>query len=386
MVIRWLAPVAVVGALCSSGVALAGPLADSLARHSDRDVAALRQQRADRGARCTLGAIYAKRNDLSRAALYLDSCSDGELPGEVASEVARIARDVARAVRDSELARVEIVADPESLTLEATISALPGESFRTPATLFVPAGSYTVSATRDGVALTKPVTLARHSRGVVVLEAAVKRNDKPVGQGNIDFTLEVGAETQTSGPPPDVKHKPLTPKKYTPGLAASDDPDQPNPNALDDPMEVRAAPRPPRALWLGGRLGGGVFDDAAGSPRAGVAVAASLRLTVGSGWFVAGRADWSRRGAGAIDSLGISAGIGHPLGSLPVAAFAQLRGDLRFGDAMADRAGASLAAAAELAIPSSPMTVGIRVEQGITPLTAGGRDRALMLEVGADWR
>src|SRR5215510_5143015 len=73
--------------------AAAGPLGDAIARHGDADVAALHQQLGDVAARCTLGAVYAKRGDLSRARLYLDSCDDAPLPEDIAPTVVRAVHD-----------------------------------------------------------------------------------------------------------------------------------------------------------------------------------------------------------------------------------------------------------------------------------------------------
>lgn len=71
------AAAALVAAL--SAPVLAGPLADALARGDDAAIAALRAQPDDAGARCTLGAIYAKRRDLTRAGLFLAGCADRDL-------------------------------------------------------------------------------------------------------------------------------------------------------------------------------------------------------------------------------------------------------------------------------------------------------------------
>jgi MFS family permease len=49
-------------------------------------------------------------------------------------------------------------------------------------------------------------------------------------------------------------------------------------------------------------------------------------------------------------------------------------------------AGLGIAVGAELALPSSPFTAGLRFEQGLTDLLAGARDRALLLELGVDLR
>jgi hypothetical protein len=50
------------------------------------------------------------------------------------------------------------------------------------------------------------------------------------------------------------------------------------------------------------------------------------------------------------------------------------------------RTGASAAAGIEVAFPTTPLTAGVRFEQGLTELVPGARDRALLLELGVDWR
>jgi hypothetical protein len=70
-----------------------------------------------------------------------------------------------------------------------------------------------------------------------------------------------------------------------------------------------------------------------------------------------------------------------------IALIAQLRGDVRLGDTMdASTLGASAAANLEVALPRAPITMGLRFEQGLTELVPGARDRAVLLEVGVDWR
>src|SRR5262249_38684974 len=101
--------------------------------------------------------------------------------------------------------------------------------------------------------------------------------------------------------------------------------------------------------------------------------------------------------AGTVDVIGASAGAGMTLiGSsslrshLALALLGQLRTDVRLTDRRdgmpVGRAGLGIAVGAELALPSSPFTAGLRVEQGLTDLVAGARDRAILAEVGIDLR
>jgi hypothetical protein len=100
---------------------------------------------------------------------------------------------------------------------------------------------------------------------------------------------------------------------------------------------------------------------------------------------------------GPVDALGACAGLGtivlgaaSPRSHLALALLAQLRADLRLADLRGAtpvrRAGLSVAAGVELALPSTPFSVGLRVEQGLTDLVAGARDRAVLAEVGVDLR
>jgi hypothetical protein len=219
------------------------------------------------------------------------------------------------------------------------------------------------------------------------------------GPRTIDFGRdEPGAALgeRHTAPPPDVKHPSLLSDKYR-GVA-----DPGADGALEDPLAARDRPAGERSVWLGARLAGGMFDDAATAARPGLALAVAARYRLRGPAFVAARADWSRRGgdvmAGSVDVLGASAGLGLTItgrrsrqrAGLAVALIGQLRGDLRLADARAatpvHRTGLGLAAGAELALPATPFTAGIRFEQGLTDLVAGARDRAVLAEIGIDLR
>jgi len=399
-----LAAVAAVSALAAT--AEASPLSDALARHGDADVAALRRNLGDVAARCTLGAIYGKRNDLPRAALYLTDCEHEALPDEIAAAVIRIARDVSHRLDASRYAALDIMSHPEGLTAE--IDALPGESFTTPATVWVAPGAHQVSVTLAEQSWTQRITTEPHKNGVLVIETKLAAKPPAPRTAQIDFVQDDPGGAlgeQVTGPPPRIKHPSLLKDKYR-GV-----PDPASEDPIDDPLAARTSSGPERDLWLGARLGGGVFDEASSAARAGVAVALAGRYRVTDTLFAAARADWSRRGgkamAGTVDVLGASAGLGMtvlgrpaqpdapdapdaPHRGLALALIGQLRGDLRL-TGMRDtepvrRAGLSVAAGAELALPATPFTVGLRFEQGITEIVPGARDRAILAEVGIDLR
>jgi hypothetical protein len=117
-------------------------------REPTRAIETLRPKE-DAAARCTLGAIHAKKNDLSRASLYLEGCSDVELPQDISKTVARASRDVTRKLRESQMSSIVISIEPEGTTLRAELSAMPGETFTAPATIWVKGGTYDLEAT-DG--------------------------------------------------------------------------------------------------------------------------------------------------------------------------------------------------------------------------------------------
>ena len=378
---------------CAAQLASAGTLADALARHREADVTALRAQRNDVAARCTLGAVYAKRNDLPRAALYLDGCNAAELPDDIGVAIRKADRELKKKLRDS-FSTIEVVTRPAGLTVE--IDGLPGEQLVAPATVWVKPGKYKLTATSGDRVLMVSVDVGERARVPAILEAYAPTKLATPKERRVDFTQENAAETNQSGPPPAVKHKNMMPGKYRGEVAAAV-----NESAIEDPLATRAtATRPQRDLWLGARLGGGMFDDSAAGARAGMALGATARLALTRRYFVAGRLDWSRRGGespDAVDAIGASAGVGATVLDREVVAIAvigQLRADLRFTDTRTSgstmepvsRAGAGVAFGVEVALPATPITIGLRVEQGLTTLTPDSRDRAVLLELGADWR
>lgn len=400
---RSLAGLVVIAALCTT--AGASPLSDALARHGAAEIATLRAHRDDPAARCTLGAIYARRNDLPRAALYLTDCEHATLPDDIAAPVRQIVRDVKRRLDASRYSALDVLSHPEGLTAE--IDALPGESFTTPATIWVAPGAHQIRATLAERSWTQRVVTEPHKNTLTVIETGLGGKPPAPRASKIDFVEDdpggaIGEHH--TGPPPDVEHPSLIKGKYR-GI-----PDPASEGPLADPLAARAASARGRGRWLGARLGAGVFDDGSAAARAGVAVALAGRYRMTDSVFAAARADWSRRGgeviAGTVDVLGASAGIGltvlgrpsqpasHPASQqrsdLALALIGQIRGDLRLtgmrDTAPVHRTGLGAATGAELALPATPCTIALRFEQGITELVAGARDRAILAEVGIDLR
>lgn len=243
--------------------------------------------------------------------------------------------------------------------------------------------------------------------GAGLAPAVAQADDAPASPGGrrpqvVDFGEEGELGEETTAPPPDVKHPSLIRGKYA-GI-----PDPPSGAAIDDPLEVQHRAAAPRALWLGLRLGAGMFDDGASAARAGLAIAATARAYAYDFAFVALRLDGSQRGGDAmtakhgaptgatrsepVDVLGASVGAGVTIFGrrgdvLSLAWISQVRGELRLGDARdIHRFGVGASTGAELALPASPLAIGVRFEQGITRLVDGARDRALLVEVGVDLR
>ena len=376
--------------MVAARTASAGSLADALSRHAPADVDALRAQLpGDAAIRCTLGAIYAKRGDLSRASVYLTDCEDAPLPAELGEPIRKLAVDTSRKLRDSDLAVLEIVTKPAGMMAE--LSALPGDLVQTPATIWISAGTYDVTATLAGRTIANHVTTSAHSRSVVFLEdkAPVATVVKP---GKADFTDEAEPEDRHTAPPPPVKHGSLMSNKLR-GVA---DPAAAGPQ-LDDPLALVDDPPPPvpPAMRLGLRVGGGSASHRGGS-RIGPSIALEGHLVLAGEarpLELVARADWSRRGGddAKLDALGATAGVAKVLATPDTAwlsAGVGLRVEHRSGDAMTaiSATGVGAVASVELALRRLPVVVGARFEQGLTALVDGNRERTVILEVGFDLR
>ncbi len=355
---RFLLPLLVLVLALAPGLAAADP-----------DVAALRTQLP--ASHCELGAVYAKRNDLPRAALFLDGC---DTPA---------AHDIKRKLASTALSSLDIVVHPGDLAVE--VDSLPGETLRSGVTVWLPAGKHRVRASRGDRVFTQDITTEPHKGSTMIIETHLDDAPKPARTGVIDFVKDDDghAVEHQMGSPENIKHGSMLSKRMQ-GI-----PDDPSGPAIDDPLALHQTPYTTRDLWLGARLGGGMFDDAATSARAGIALALTARYRLADRLFVAARTDWSRRGGDAIDVLGASAGLGTPITD-ELALTAQLRGDLRLAsshDSMpVSRTGLGAAIAAELALPSTPLSLGLRFEQAFTELVPGARDRAVLAEIGIDWR
>ncbi|HEY4241956.1 MAG TPA: hypothetical protein VGM88_19185 [Kofleriaceae bacterium] len=402
------AALGIVGALVAAASADPPSLAAEVTAHSDAAVARLRKNRTDPPTRCALGAAYALRGDLGHADLYLSGCEDVALAPDLSLAVARARHGLHEKLVDSDLAELHVATEPEGLPVR--VAAFTDDVLPSPVTLWLPAQTYDVEIagtepwhaagmTSDGPATeTRTVTPEPRKRTTVFVDMRAHTTSAPADQPqHADFSSETATEAPATGAPPDVKHPPITAAKWR-GIA-----EVPSGPQLEDPLAAdRAIPHRRRHYAIGVRIGAGMFDDGDARATDGIDLAAVGRVRMRRGnpwWFLAFRADWSRRGGDAamassrIDALGFAVGPSVDLyagGTIGLAALAQLRGDVRLSDARGDagvhRLGAGLAAGLELTIPHSPLAFGVRFEQGLTPLVPGAYDRALLGEVGVDWR
>ncbi len=178
-------------------------------------VRALRPRRAelDAATRCVLGLAYGAR-DLSRASIYAAAC---EAPGlRDDPEVEARLRPLRARWKASPLSRVVIVTDPDGQAVR--LDRFPDEHVRAPATLWLPAATYRVTAPRLGGAamVEREVVVARFSSTTVLLELGAA--PAPLAPGaspprTLDFEgVETGAAH--AGAPPKVVHESLLPTRF----------------------------------------------------------------------------------------------------------------------------------------------------------------------------
>jgi hypothetical protein len=313
--------------------------------------------------RCAKGVEFAAKNDLPRASLYLDGCTD-EASADAAAQVAK-------KLRASDYSALSISTTPDGLTGET--DALPGETFTTPATIYAKGGTYTVTVQ----GLSQKITIAARSRGTVIIDARTKTQAPK--DGKADFREDTPEQTAHTGPPPDVKRGSILPKKYQ-GI-----PDDPSGPEIEDPLAYHDA----NLAWrFGLRVGGGLMSQ--GESGVGVSVAAVAMRPLDGPAFLAARLDWNHR---TLDTIGVNAGVSVKLvetNAIVLLAGGALRGEVHLQNELAmepvSRATIGGAADLDLAILSLPLALGLRYEQGFTELVPGSRDRAVLLEAGYDWR
>jgi hypothetical protein len=139
-------------ALLASTPARADTLLESLHRHDEADVTRLRALLPDASARCALGVTYIFRDDLTRAALYLEGCASARIAPEIAGWVRLAVPALDDRLRMSELAKLEVRTKPGGLLV--TIDTVPDETFPTPATIWLPEGTHELRAGEASVVVT----------------------------------------------------------------------------------------------------------------------------------------------------------------------------------------------------------------------------------------
>lgn len=299
--------------------------------------------------RCADGIEAAKKADLPRASLYLESCTD-----EASVDAAA---DVAKKLRASNLSALSISSTPDAL--EGETDALPGEKFTTPATIWTKAGTYKITV----AGYSQQVTVGPRTRTPVIINAVVKKHDPK--DGKVDFTEDTPEQSAHSGPPPAVKHKTMLSKKYQ-GAAGLDPSETGN---LEDPFAYHASNVPWR---VGARAGGDWSTNGLG-----VHVAAQAERPIAGPLSLAARLDFAHD---ALDTIGINAGA---LVGARVRGGLALRGEIRLQDTleMEPVSRAAIGLAANVDVKLSSFVVGARFEQGLSET----RDRTLLIEAGYDF-
>jgi hypothetical protein len=325
--------------------------------------------------RCAGGADLARRGDLTRALIHLEGCED--------ETSVKLARDLKKKAREADYAELSIVSDPAGVAFE--LSSVPGEAFTTPSTVFLKPGTTTIKYKVSGQEFQKIAETKPYSRSAVLLDAVVRQAGPPK-DGKVSFEEENATEQQV-GPPPDVKRGSLVKGKWTGELG-------PRGPELEDPLALTA--QQGAKPWFGVRVGGGFYDDTATDAKLRPGVGITARIPLVDRFFLSARIDWSRRGGIAndsVDAAGINAGAGYTFvanRAIAVAAIVQLRGELHFADTRdqmsVSRGGAGATGGVELAVSGTPLTAGLRFENGFTELVPGARDRAFLVELGVDWR
>lgn len=161
---RWIAIVL----LASMSAVHADPLVDAIKRHDASDISSLRAKLPDASARCALGVAYIFRDDLTRAALYLEGCAAARIAPGVAGWVRLAVPALADRLQMSELAPVEVTTWPPGLVV--SIPTVPDEVFPTPSTIWLPAGEHALLA--GGTLLAMTVRARVRSAAHLVLDPA----------------------------------------------------------------------------------------------------------------------------------------------------------------------------------------------------------------------
>ncbi len=338
--------------------------------------------------KCTLGFIYAHTTELANLALahyFLASCfvAEGAVPPAFAATHAEqldtLHRQVSHRLQASPWSEITLTSNVsgEAITLDGWADT----DLRSPASLWLPAGSYRATFIGDRQAniamFTRNFVVEKSHRGVVMVEHYIP----PTANKGAGKTISVDfADDQPEAGSPTIiinnKHKNLVPDRFlqkAPATATS--------QTIDDPLAQRPALIAGPGAWtLGIAAGFGAYFDASAQTRlgAGLAVVANLAATrhlaleLRGGFASTGGSDSMARTANAwslatglhwqfIDAQRVSPW--HPFVGL------QLGGELRVGTRDATNVGATLAGEAGIMVGAAQrFGVALSVIRGLTKL------------------
>jgi hypothetical protein len=130
--------------VATAGLAGADSLGARIARHDLADVAILRARLSDKAARCALGAVYLLRDDLTRAAIYLDGCATERMDPEMSALAKLAVRRLGERLAMGDYAPVELATLPANTQI--TIDTVEQEWFSRATRIWLPAGEHKVKA------------------------------------------------------------------------------------------------------------------------------------------------------------------------------------------------------------------------------------------------
>ena len=362
----------------SRAIALALQLRNAAAVHSANE-------------KCTLGFIYAHTPELANMAnaalahYFLSACFVLEGVAAPAFAVAHaeqldtLYRQVSRRLQASVWSEVTLTSNVSGELI--TLAGWADTDLRTPASIWLPAGTYRATFEGDQQAhidtFTREFVVEKSHRGVVMVEHYIPpaASQGPVKTVSVDFAEEQ-PEASTPTVVIDNKHKNLVPDRFlqkNPGVDLS--------HIIEDPLAQQPQRIAGPGAWtLGVAAGFGAHFDATARTRlgAGAAVIANFAISqrlafdVRSGFASSGGSAGMNRTANA---WSLAAGLRwqftdrqrqatwHPFVGV------QLGGDVRGGSRDAASVGATLAAEAGLMVgPAQRFGVAITVIRGLTEL------------------
>ncbi len=323
---------------------------------------------ADPAERCAAGVYAEQHGELTHAAMLLDACDTDALSPQIAQVVARAKRELKQKLDAGDYAVVEVISKPEGL--DATVDALPSEHFTTPVKLYVSPGKHAFTVGAQTITIdAKP-----HTRAPIYVEQKAAPVTSPK-DGKVDFN-EGGGEPEAEqqvAPPPDQKHPPLTPCKYSNSCTEAGE-------AIADPLAEQQT-APPRFPRIALELRGGAAYASSLEP--------SLALVVAKrAWWndrddthpfvLQWRGAWSRRPDANAYIL-----TGSLLKVLAATDTAWLSGGA--GGTFDSYTGVAASVIVQLALRRLPVTLAGQYDQGLEH-SMGSLPHVFTLELGVGWR